>query len=80
MGRHSSHLVPKRTGPNDEILNKLWPHNHLVYVWLTRHLLDNIHICNKLTGLFASIIHDYGNCNNMSNSRSNFLVTYKILM
>jgi hypothetical protein len=54
MGLHSSHFVPKRTGPSDEILNKLWPHNHIGYVWLIHHLLDNIHICNNLIGLFAS--------------------------
>jgi hypothetical protein len=24
----------KKTGPGDGILNKLWPHNHIAYVWL----------------------------------------------
>jgi hypothetical protein len=33
-GRHSSRLVPGRTGPGDEILNKLWPHNRIGYAWL----------------------------------------------
>jgi hypothetical protein len=31
-GCHSSHLVPWKTGPGDEILNILWPHNHIGYV------------------------------------------------
>jgi hypothetical protein len=37
-GRHSSHLDPWRTGPGDEILNKLWSHNHTGCVWLIRVL------------------------------------------
>jgi hypothetical protein len=28
-GRRSSHLIPWRTGPRDEIVNKLWPHSHI---------------------------------------------------
>jgi hypothetical protein len=32
--RHSSHLVPWKTGTGDVIINKLWPHNHMGYVWL----------------------------------------------
>jgi hypothetical protein len=35
-GRHSSHLVPWKTGPGDEILNKLWLHNHIGYVWVVK--------------------------------------------
>jgi hypothetical protein len=38
-GRHSSHLVLWKTSPGDEILNKLWPHNHIGYVCLIRLLL-----------------------------------------
>jgi hypothetical protein len=38
-GRHSSHLVPWKIGPGDEILNKLWPHNHKGYAWLIYFLL-----------------------------------------
>jgi hypothetical protein len=37
-GRHSSDLVPWRTGTGDEILNKLWPRNHVGCVWLIRLL------------------------------------------
>jgi hypothetical protein len=38
-GHHcSSHFVPWRTGPGDEIWSKLQPHNHIGYVWLI-HLL-----------------------------------------
>jgi hypothetical protein len=33
-GRRGSHLVSWNNGPGDEILNKLWPHNHIGYVWL----------------------------------------------
>jgi hypothetical protein len=42
-GRHNSHLVPRSTGPDDGILNKLWPHNHIGYVWLIQncYLLNN---------------------------------------
>jgi hypothetical protein len=29
-GCHSSHLVPWRTCPGEEILNELWPHNHRI--------------------------------------------------
>jgi hypothetical protein len=39
MGRHSSHLVPRKTGPGDERLNKPWPHNHMGYVWLIQMVL-----------------------------------------
>jgi hypothetical protein len=28
-GRHDSHLVPRSTGPGDEIINKQWPRNHI---------------------------------------------------
>jgi hypothetical protein len=38
-GRHSSDLVPWKSGPGDGILNKLWPHNHTGYVWLIHLLL-----------------------------------------
>jgi hypothetical protein len=40
---HNSHLVPWNTGPGDEILNKLWPHNHIGYVWLIQPLLGTFH-------------------------------------
>jgi hypothetical protein len=36
---HSSHLVQWRPGPGDEILNKVWPHNHIGYVCLIHYLL-----------------------------------------
>jgi hypothetical protein len=42
-GLHSSHLVPWKTGPGDEILNKLWSHNHRICVAdssSSRHLLQ----------------------------------------
>jgi hypothetical protein len=40
-GRHTSHLVLWKTGPGDEILNELQPHNHTgySYVWLIHLLL-----------------------------------------
>jgi hypothetical protein len=38
-GRHSSHSIPWRTGPGDEILFGLQPHNHTGRVWLIRLLL-----------------------------------------
>jgi hypothetical protein len=42
-GRHNSHLDPRSTGPGDEILNKLGPHNHVGYVWLIQPLLGANH-------------------------------------
>jgi hypothetical protein len=41
--RHNSHLIPWRTGPGDETLTELWPHNHIRYVWLIRLLLSTFH-------------------------------------
>jgi hypothetical protein len=41
-GRHSSHLVPWRTGTGNEILYELQPHNHIECVWLIRHLLGTL--------------------------------------
>jgi hypothetical protein len=41
MGHHSSHLVPWGASSGDEILNKLWPHNHVGAVadsYSSRHL------------------------------------------
>jgi hypothetical protein len=43
MGHHSSHLVSQRTGPGDKIWNKLWPHNHIGYMWLIHLLLGTFH-------------------------------------
>jgi hypothetical protein len=37
-GCHTSHMVPWKTGPGDEILGELWPHSHIGHVWLI-HLL-----------------------------------------
>jgi hypothetical protein len=38
-GRHRSHLVPWKTGPGDEILDKLEPHSHIGRVRLIHLLL-----------------------------------------
>jgi hypothetical protein len=48
-GCHSSHLVPWRTGPGDEILTELWPHNHIEYVQLIRLLLGTFHKWDRLS-------------------------------
>jgi hypothetical protein len=42
-GCQSSYLVPWRTGPGDEILNELQPHNHIGYVWPIHLLLGTFH-------------------------------------
>jgi hypothetical protein len=42
-GRHKWHSVPRRTGAGDEILNELYPHNHIESVWLIHHLLRTFH-------------------------------------
>jgi hypothetical protein len=39
QGHQRSHLVPWKTGPGDWILSKVWPHNHIGYVWLIYLLL-----------------------------------------
>jgi hypothetical protein len=48
-GHHSSYLVPKITDPGDEILNKLWPHNHIGYVWLMHLVLGVFHMWGCLS-------------------------------
>jgi hypothetical protein len=49
-------LVPRSTGPGDEILNALlWSHNHIGYVWLEEEEDDyvskfknNVHEAGKM--------------------------------
>jgi hypothetical protein len=40
MGAWRSRLVPWNKASNDQIWNKLLPHNHTVYMWLIRVFLD----------------------------------------
>jgi hypothetical protein len=42
-GRQKIHLIPWRTGPGDEILNELEPHNRIGRVWLIHILLGTFH-------------------------------------
>jgi hypothetical protein len=48
-GRHNSHVVPKKTGPVDEILNTLWPHNHIGCVWLIHLFPGTVHKLDYLS-------------------------------
>jgi hypothetical protein len=47
-GRHNSHLVPRRIDLGDEILNKLYPRNHIRCVWLIHLPPDTVHKWNYL--------------------------------
>jgi hypothetical protein len=50
-GRHSSHSVPWRSCPGDEVLNKQRPHNHIGYMWLIHLLLGTFRRWGRLSNL-----------------------------
>jgi hypothetical protein len=60
-GCHNSHLVPRSTGPGDKILNKLWPHNHMGYVWLIQPLLSTFYM-TRAEGQQRSATWRHGLC------------------
>jgi hypothetical protein len=53
-GRHSSHSVSWKTGPGDEILHALQPHNHIGCVIFVIPMI--IHFLNTLVPRYTSLI------------------------
>jgi hypothetical protein len=77
-GRHNSHLFPRSTGPGDEILNTLWPHNHIGYVWLIQPLLGTFHKWDHLSIPVWKGLLDIGHGQYAKHGRKSSIATFYV--